>query len=68
METLNRRLEALGPAIEALMKLGVTPGLSLSVVTNATEDLTAVYHANYGFRCREHQLPITTRPCSQPGR
>ncbi|KAF5634805.1 hypothetical protein F25303_8721 [Fusarium sp. NRRL 25303] len=55
MDDLSRRLDAFGPAIQELMKLGGTPGLSLSVATKNQP----VYHANYGFRDLQKRLPVT---------
>ncbi|KAF5660924.1 hypothetical protein FDENT_13632 [Fusarium denticulatum] len=55
MDDLHRRLDAFGPAIQELMKLSGTPGLSLSVATKNQP----VYHANYGFRDLQNRLPVT---------
>jgi CubicO group peptidase (beta-lactamase class C family) len=55
MDDLSRRLEEFGPSIQELMKLGGTPGLSLSVATKNQP----VYHANYGVRDLEAGLPVT---------
>ena len=54
MESLHSKLQELGPAIQGLMALGGTPGLSLSV---ATKD-QPTYHANYGYRDQEAALPV----------
>ncbi|KAF4417574.1 Zn(II)2Cys6 transcriptional activator [Fusarium acutatum] len=48
-------LDAFAPAIQELMKLSGTPGLSLSVATKNQP----VYHANYGFRDLQNRLPVT---------
>ncbi|KAG4256601.1 hypothetical protein FPRO03_13964 [Fusarium proliferatum] len=55
MDDLSRRLDAFGAAIQELMKLGGTPGLSLSVATKNQP----VYHGNYGFRDLQNRLPVT---------
>ncbi|KAG5746964.1 hypothetical protein H9Q70_010361 [Fusarium xylarioides] len=55
MDDLPRRLDAFGPAIRELMKLGGTPGLSLTVATKNQP----VYHANYGYRDLQNRLPVT---------
>ncbi|KAJ4137950.1 hypothetical protein NW765_016860 [Fusarium oxysporum] len=55
MNNLHRRLDDLSPAVRELMKLGGTPGLSLSVATKNQP----VYHANYGFRDLQNRLPVT---------
>jgi len=54
MESLHSKLQELGPAIQGLMALGGTPGLSLSV---ATKD-QPIYHANYGYRDQEASLLV----------
>ncbi|CAK7218228.1 hypothetical protein SBRCBS47491_003438 [Sporothrix bragantina] len=47
-DTLHHRLDSIRPAIEALMRLGGTPGLSLAVVNG--EDDNDVYYAGFGVR------------------
>ncbi|CAK7210015.1 hypothetical protein SBRCBS47491_000627 [Sporothrix bragantina] len=56
-DTLNHRLDALCPAIEALMRLGGTPGLSLAVVDG--KDDNNVYYANFGVRDIASGQPVT---------
>lgn len=54
---LHSRLQELDPTIRRLMKLGGTPGLSLSVATKNQP----VYHANYGYRDVDAGLPVTEK-------
>lgn len=54
MDDLHLRLQELGPAIQKLMTLGGTPGLSLSVATKNQP----TYHASYGYRDLESALPV----------
>ncbi|CAK7212203.1 hypothetical protein SCUCBS95973_001365 [Sporothrix curviconia] len=56
-DPLHRRLDGLRPAIEALMRLGSTPGLSLAVVDGA--DDSNVYYAGFGVRDVASGLPVT---------
>ncbi|KAL1895646.1 hypothetical protein Sste5346_005116 [Sporothrix stenoceras] len=61
--TLHNRLDALHPAIEALMRLGGTPGLSLAVFNGDIDDDgddAAVYYASFGVRDITSKLPVTS--------
>ncbi|KAH8658544.1 beta-lactamase/transpeptidase-like protein [Ilyonectria robusta] len=55
MDSLHHRLDNLGASIQELMRLGGTPGLSLSVATKGQP----IYHASYGVRDLETALPVT---------
>nr|ODN86267.1 hypothetical protein L203_04387 [Cryptococcus depauperatus CBS 7841] len=55
MANLLSRLDALRPKIEELMRIGGTPGLSLSVMHEGNP----VYYASYGYRDVEQRLPLT---------
>ncbi|KAH6989933.1 beta-lactamase/transpeptidase-like protein [Ilyonectria destructans] len=55
MDSLHRRLDNLSASIQELMRLGGTPGLSLSVATKGQP----IYHASYGVRDLETALPVT---------
>ncbi|CAK7198457.1 hypothetical protein SEUCBS139899_001118 [Sporothrix eucalyptigena] len=55
--TLHHRLDALRPAMEALMRLGGTPGLSLAVVDSIDDN--NVYYANIGVRDLASGQPVT---------
>lgn len=53
--TLQKRLEALNPVIEAICKVAGTPGLSLSVSQHGKP----IHRANFGFADLEKRKPIT---------
>lgn len=55
MTDLAKRVAALGPMIEQLMSIGGTAGLSLVILHQGKP----IYYANYGFRDREKNLPVT---------
>ncbi|KAH8168302.1 beta-lactamase domain-containing protein [Sarocladium implicatum] len=55
MNDLRRRLDNHGLLIQKLMEVGGMPGLSLSVATQNQP----VYHASYGLRDVELDLPVT---------
>lgn len=55
MDDLSRRLGDCSPAIQELMKLAGTPGLSLSMATKNQP----VCHANHGFRDLQNRLGVT---------
>nr|ODN97871.1 hypothetical protein L204_03296 [Cryptococcus depauperatus CBS 7855] len=55
MANLSSRLDALRPKIEELMRIGGTPGLSLSIMHEGS----TAYYASYGYRDVEQSLPPT---------
>lgn len=55
MADLHDRIRRLNPAIEDLMKVGGTPGLSLSVVCRDK----LMHQSSHGFRDLELSLPVT---------
>lgn len=57
MADLHHRLGQLRPRIENLMRLGGTPGLSVSVATKGQP----TYHAGYGFQDVLSRLPVTEK-------
>ena len=55
MTDLAKRLAALGPQIEELMKIGGTAGVSMGILHHGKP----VFHANYGYRDVQASLPPT---------